>query len=165
MKKAIKAMLAALIGILAIVFLGRKEKVEPVKTEREKELEQRVDDLKERQRRRKAKIGGTLILLLFLSWPATATDWETLYRETEADLDEALAIVAEYQDIIEEKNKEIERLSKPAWGLGGGLEVAESPRWSLGVSKKQGWKSWTLGVSGPDFGIFGFYTFWLQIPF
>ena len=163
MKKVWHIIKAVLAAVLAWVFLGRRERIKPVKPEREEELEQRVDDLKERQRRRKAKIGGTLILLLFLSWPVGATNWEALYHEAERDLDEALAIIEEYQEILEAKNREIERLSRPVWGITAGIDLGDSARWRLGVARKKGSISFGAGIGGGDaFSIWWEAGLWIR---
>ena len=101
--------------------------------------------------------------------------YRQLYLETEADLRLTRELSARKDEIITAREKEItarereievlryklERSSQ-AWGLTGGLRLTgQGAGWTLGVARRRGMFSWTLGLVGGDsFGVEAGVTVW-----
>ena len=101
--------------------------------------------------------------------------YRQLYLEIEADLRLTRELSARKDEIITAREKEItarereievlryklERSSQ-AWGLTGGLRLTgQGAGWTLGVARRRGMFSWTLGLVGGDsFGVEAGVTVW-----
>jgi|GEM_PF-5280269 len=95
--------------------------------------------------------------------------YKALYLEAEEDLRVAREFSGQKDEIIAGQRREIEFLQyrldrrNQAWGLTGGVVVTgQAANWTLGVSRRRGSLSWTLGVAGGDSsGVTGGVTWWL----
>jgi hypothetical protein len=173
-----------------------KKKNQAIKEAIEKQETIRTDlDIKtESWRERKERLRrGSLILVIcvglcLVASPARAEvyipeDYEKLkelYIQAIALLDEADSLIAEYQSLVTDQARTIEeqaamiedlernvvRLTRPAWGVTAGIDLDDSVRWRLGVARKTGWLSLGGGIGGGDgFSVWGSVTLWLMNPF
>lgn len=161
--------------------------------ENQREARTRLDSVAESWRDKVNKLRrGNLILIVcawLCLWPNAARaevyvpedyhELKALYLEAMELLDEADKLILEYQalaadqartiqeqtDMIDGLQGEVFRLSRPVWGITGGVEIADSAWWMMGLSRRYKWTSWTIGFTGPEIGIFGMYSLWLQNPF
>lgn len=162
--------------------------------ENQKELRTRLDSKVESWHEKVKKLRqGTLILVVCTGLclgpsvaraevyiPEDYDELKALYLEALALLDEADKLIIEYQSlvadqtqtteeqasIIDELERDIFKLSQPAWGLTGGVELDDSAQWMIGLSRRYKSTSWTIGFTGSDeFRVFGMYSLWLQNPF
>lgn len=112
--------------------------------------------------------------------PEDYEELKVLYIEAMELLDEADKIISEHQSLATDQSKTIQtqatmineleqdifRLSRPVWGVTGGVEFADSARFMMGLSRRYNSTSWTIGFTkGEQLGIFGMYSLWLQNPF
>lgn len=98
----------------------------------------------------------------YLAAVEVAQEYQRLYEAAEADVDRLLAQVDALAAEVERLAGHVEHYRRPAWGLSGGLRLTgRGAGWALGVSRRQGMFSWTLGVAGGDsFGVEVGVTVW-----
>ena len=156
--------------------------------ENQNEIRTRLDNETETWRDKVKKLHrlGTIIILclLFAVRPVLAVyipeDYEELkvrYLAAIELLDEADQIILEYQSLvtdqantiqeqvamIDELEKDVFKLSQPAWGITGGIDLADSARWRLGVARKSGMISFGGGVGGgAGFSLWGEVGLWAR---
>ena len=156
--------------------------------ENQNEIRTRLDNETETWRDKVKKLHrlGTIIILclLFAVRPVLAVyipeDYEELkvrYLAAIELLDEADQIILEYQSLVTDQANTIQeqaamidklqdnvvRLSRPAWGLVGGIDLADRSRWRLGAGRKKGILSFGGGVGGGDgFSLWGEVGLWLR---
>lgn len=111
--------------------------------------------------------------------PEDYEELKALYIAAWGLLDEADKMILEYQSLADEQAEKLEdqaaiindlqedlyRLSRPAWGLTGGLEIADVAKYKVGIAYKKGILSYAAGFGGGDFCIWGSVTVWWQSPF
>lgn len=156
--------------------------------ENQREIRSRLDSETETWRDKVKKLHrlGTIVILclLFAARPVLAVyipeDYEELkvrYLVAIELLDEADRMLAEYQALddmrmatiekqaarINELELDVHRLNCPSWGITGGIDLADSARWRLGVARKKGIISIGTGVGGGDgFSLWGEVGLWIR---
>lgn len=163
------------------------EKQESIKTD----LDSKAESW--RERKNKLRRGGLMLIicvgLCLVAGPARAAiegdiyipedynELKALYIQAIELLDEADQLILEYQILttnqaatieiqeamIEELQDSVVRLTRPAWGVTAGIDLDDSVRWRLGVTRKKGIISFGAGIGGGDaFSVWGEVGLWIQ---
>ncbi len=158
------------LGGAGALLVGSKVQKE---AEKDGELKERTDKLKEQVNKRRSGLLLILCLGLVLCRPAAALyipdDYETLkeyYIQADNELTEALTTIDEYQ---KRETVYLNRLSyyqTPRWCLIAGMYVDDGAKLKLGIGKKYEYYLVSTGiVYRESIGVYCEAAIWLQSPF
>lgn len=159
--------------------------------ENQNEIRTRLDSETETWRDKVNKLRrGSLVLLICVGLCLAASpvradvyipegydELKSLYIQAIGLLDEADQIILEYQYLatdqantiqeqaamIDKLQTDVFKLSRPSWGITGGIDLADSARWRLGVARKKGIISFGGGFGGgAGFSLWGEVGLWAR---
>lgn len=94
----------------------------------------------------------TIILILFVS---------IIHAEHDIAFDEfQREVMQEQEQLINFQQKQINILSAPLWGITGGVVLAEKPQYKIGIAYKVKNISYSIGLGGSEFNVWGDITIW-----